>query len=185
MGGAVAFHLAYYALQQNIHVSGIIVENTFLSISAMVDKLMPFLVPIKRFVLRLNWDSTMLVPHLTQPILFLAGSKDELVPHEHMQHLMLIASSSSYKQFHVIDGGTHNESWIQGGAVYWSAIGHFVKQALQARGQEISSFSPPSGMEAFANFGDAATIPTMSNHYGDILMGNAINAPPAATKKER
>ena len=39
LGGAVGFHLAQYAEQQNIKVGGLIVENTFQSISAMVSKI--------------------------------------------------------------------------------------------------------------------------------------------------
>ena len=158
------------------------VENTFLSISAMVDKLMPFLIPIKPFVLRLNWDSTQIVPHLTMPILFLAGSNDELVPHEHMQHLMLMAHASRLKQFHVIDGGTHNESWIQGGAEYWNAMKSFMSQAMQgAKGDRVSA-SPHVSVDPAIRAAEA-TIPTMSSSLGDILSGHAV-IPPQQIKKK-
>ena len=186
LGGAVAFDLAHYAQRNNIPLRGVIVENTFLSISAMVDKLMPFLSPIKRFVLRMSWDSTELVPHLTMPILFLAGSHDELVPHGHMQHLMLMAQSSQLKQFHVIEGGTHNESWMQGGAEYWNAMRAFVKQAMagSSGGASRISVSPHVSVDPQTRAAEA-TIPTMSSNFGDILMGTAVHAPPVQSKKEK
>jgi pimeloyl-ACP methyl ester carboxylesterase len=185
LGGAVAFDLAYYAQQHELSLAGVMVENTFLSISAMVDKLMPFLIPIKPLVLRLNWDSTKLVPHLRLPILFLAGSQDELVPHEHMQHLMLMATSSTQKQLHVIDGGTHNESWMQGGSEYWNAMGDFMKRALQGGGEDRVdrvSASPKSRVDP-ATMADAASIPTMSTDFGAILAG--IPAEDLAKNKKR
>ncbi|GKY99338.1 hypothetical protein MPSEU_000888800 [Mayamaea pseudoterrestris] len=181
LGGAVAFDLADYARRENIPLRGVMVENTFLSISAMVDKLMPFLKPIKPFVLRLSWDSTKIVPSLNLPILFLAGSKDELVPHEHMQHLMLMAQASRLKQFHVIDGGTHNESWIQGGAEYWNAMKSFMVQAMQGTSGERISASPNAGFVAPSA---EATIPTMSSNFGAIISGHAVIAPPQVKKEK-
>ena len=41
--GAVAFQLAKYADENGKNLAGVIVENTFTSISAMVDHLMPFI----------------------------------------------------------------------------------------------------------------------------------------------
>jgi hypothetical protein len=117
------------------------------------------------------------------PILFLAGSKDELVPHEHMQHLMLMAQASRLKQFHVIDGGTHNESWIQGGTEYWNAMKSFMSQAMVgAKGDRISA--SPHVSVGTATRSAQATIPTMSSNFGDILSGHAIIAP-AQVKKQK
>lgn len=41
----------------NAKVRALVLENTFLSIDAMVDHLMPILSGLKRFVLRLKWDN--------------------------------------------------------------------------------------------------------------------------------
>ena len=54
-------------------VAGVIVENTFLSVGDMVDVLMPFLKHIRRFVLKMNWDSHIKIADLKMPILFIAG----------------------------------------------------------------------------------------------------------------
>lgn len=71
LGGAVSVALAH---RHPDLVAGIVLENTFLSISTMVDILMPWLSWIKKFVLRINWDSHLKIQQLTQPILFISGS---------------------------------------------------------------------------------------------------------------
>lgn len=70
LGGAVAISLAerYPDL-----VSGVVVENTFLSVGDMVDVLMPFLKHIRHYVLSMNWDSHVKVARLKMPIMFIAG----------------------------------------------------------------------------------------------------------------
>ena len=54
LGGSVALHLALYAERNNIPIAGVMVENTFLSIAAMVDTLMPYVAPFKSLILRLS-----------------------------------------------------------------------------------------------------------------------------------
>jgi abhydrolase domain-containing protein 13 len=98
LGGSVAFHLAQYAERKGIPIAGVIVENTFLSIAAMVDTLMPYVAPFKALILRIGWRSELIVPHLTVPILYLAGARDELVPHSHMLELYKKSSQSRYSK---------------------------------------------------------------------------------------
>jgi len=129
LGGAVAFHLARYAEKNKIHLAGVILENTFLSIAAMVDHLMPYVAPFKSLILRIGWRSSQIAPYLKTPLLYLAGSADNLVPHEHMLELHRRSKSSRMLQMHVILHGTHNESWIQGGEEYWAKIRSFIAEA--------------------------------------------------------
>lgn len=70
LGGAVAIYLAK-AFPARVH--GVVVENTFLSVSAMVDVLMPFLVPIKPYVLNMHWRNDENIAELKHPILFISG----------------------------------------------------------------------------------------------------------------
>lgn len=130
LGGAVAFALAEYATQKQLPLAGIIVENTFLSISDMVDKLFPILTRIKPWVLRLKWNSLQVVKGLRHlPILYLAGAKDELVPHAHMKLLhqaSLHEALNKNVDWHVVTNGTHNETWFQGGEQYWKAFRLFL-----------------------------------------------------------
>lgn len=130
LGGAVAFHLAKYA-EQTLHkpLKGIIVENTFTSISKMVDALMPAIAPFKFLVLTIDWNSEKIAPTIHTPILYLAGDKDELVPHSQMKTLYnksKMNGASVYASMHIIKNGTHNDSWVQGGRTYYNAIQSFM-----------------------------------------------------------
>jgi abhydrolase domain-containing protein 13 len=131
LGGGVAFSLAEYAQQQQIPIGGVIVENTFTGISAMVDHLMPIVAPFKRLILRMKWDSAAIVPTLRCPILYLAGAADQLVPHSHMLTLYQSTQQSRLVKLHVVPNGTHNETWMQGGQEYWMAIKSFLAGAIE------------------------------------------------------
>jgi fermentation-respiration switch protein FrsA (DUF1100 family) len=61
---------------------GVIVENTFTSMSAMVDQVMPMAAPIKNWILNNHWKSIELVHKIEEPIMFVTGKADELVPFE-------------------------------------------------------------------------------------------------------
>ena len=208
LGGAVAFHLAQYAQDQlQRPLAGLIVENTFTSISDMVDHLMPFLTPIKPLVLKIGWDSSKLVPKLTScPMMFLAGTDDQIVPHAHMKRLVELASTSNPSNLvrvHIIKGGTHNECWLQGGPTYWSDQRQFLHQAMELAHQlahaesNISSDSDsvPDGTEnallhQHYRPGDNSVIPTMSTRLVDLAKdamthkGVMMNNPSANKKKE-
>ena len=131
LGGAVAFHLAHFADSHSIPLAGIIVENTFKSISHMVDHLMPVVAPFKALILRIGWNSYEIAPSLKAPILYLAGAADQLVPHSHMLDLhQASAKSSTCARIHVVKDGTHNETWLQGGRGYWEAILNFINEVI-------------------------------------------------------
>ena len=135
LGGAAAFATAQYAQKNEnkdiIHpLKGVIVENTFTSIADMVDALMPLVAKVKSLVLAIGWNSLEIVPALECPILYLAGSDDEIVPHSHMLTLHKNTVKSSLNRLHVIKYGTHNESWTQGGEMYWEAFASFLAGAL-------------------------------------------------------
>lgn len=71
LGGAVAISLAHRFPEL---VAGVVVENTFLSVGAMVNVLMPFLRPLRHLVLTMKWDSDVKVADLKMPILFISGT---------------------------------------------------------------------------------------------------------------
>jgi len=140
LGGAVGFHLAEYAEENRIPVAGLIVENTFLSISKMIDVLMPYLTPLKSLILKIGWDSEHIAAKLHMPVLYLAGAKDELVPHEQMLELHKLSSverkgigggNSAHAQLHIVKDGRHNETWMQGGREYFDSIRKFISASVK------------------------------------------------------
>ena len=95
LGGACAIYAqATYPTQ----IKGLILENTFLSIEDLVDKLFPFLSYLKNFMLRNKWLSRDLIGKIEDPILFIMSEKDEIVPYEHMTKLYDLAVKSKNKQ---------------------------------------------------------------------------------------
>jgi pimeloyl-ACP methyl ester carboxylesterase len=190
LGGAVALHLADYAQRQQIRLAGVVVENTFTSIADMVDQLMPFLTPIKPFVLKIGWDSTTLVPSLTAPLLYLAGSADELVPPSHMQRLYRASKSSRLAKMHVVDGGTHNETWLQGGAAYWHQFRSFLAAAsatsVPGNGTPASTVSQSAATEHATV---PSMIPTMSNRFVDLakeaVTGQGVPVSPNSQRNKK
>jgi len=135
LGGAVAFHMAKYAQASKYPLAGLLVENTFVSISTMVDHLMPYVAPFKSLILRIGWNSGEIAPTINVPTMYLAGAQDTLVPHSHMIELftrMKNSKTDNIVRMHVVKNGTHNETWMQGGDKYWVAIKRFLHDVLSA-----------------------------------------------------
>mmetsp|Transcript_25142 Transcript_25142/g.32803 ORF Transcript_25142/g.32803 Transcript_25142/m.32803 type:complete len:356 (-) Transcript_25142:168-1235(-) len=174
LGGAVAVALAS---QFPIQVRAVIVENTFLSISNMVDEVMPsFISLFKPLVLRIKWSNEDLMPQIQQPILFLAGGQDELVPPSHMKRLYDLAQKARFKERHVVTFGTHNDTWHKGGAPYYLAMKKFIQRVCEEK-MEKSNISIAEAIPADLCEGDQTptgnlnveqsnSIPIMPNLFG-------------------
>lgn len=163
LGGAVAFHMAQYSQSSSLPpLAGLIVENTFLSISKMVDHLMPYVAPLKMLILRIGWDSERIAPSIRIPTLFLAGAKDTLVPHSHMLELFNLMKSSkacTLARMHVVTKGTHNETWMQGGKEYWIAIQRFIDEVFAAEQSTDASYNRGGNVGVDANIGNSSKGP--------------------------
>jgi len=86
----------------------------------MADVLFPFLswIPsLKRKMLRIDWDSLKLVTQIRLPVLFVAGTKDEIVPFE-MSQKLLRSCPSLNKEILTVEGGTHNDTYLKAGETY-------------------------------------------------------------------
>jgi pimeloyl-ACP methyl ester carboxylesterase len=186
LGGAVAFDLARYAQEQGVVLSGIMVENTFTSIPDMVDQLMPAIAVLKSLVLRISWDSTAIVPRLRLPMLFLAGSADELVPPSQMSRLVELAGMSSESvNLHVIEGGTHNECWVQGGDAYWKSMADFVKEHAGRSGRVLAAGEASTAATSATSAKSAATATgatTTVSRTGEAEVGGEASAIPTMSK---
>eukprot|EP00903_Cladosiphon_okamuranus_P008811 g8438.t1 len=136
LGGAVALAGAdrYPQLMR-----AVIVENTFLSISHMVDKLLPMLTSIKWLVLRLDWNNEAKAKRLTRPVLYVSGLEDELIPPWHMRTLYNVSPTRSGggKRIFTVADGTHNDTWEKGGSAYLKALHLFVDEVMSGKTIEM------------------------------------------------
>nr|CCA23070.1 serine protease family S09X putative [Albugo laibachii Nc14] len=132
LGGAVAVYLATTAPKDE--VAGVILENTFLSISSMIDAVMPALRYFKSIVLRIEWNNEERVTKLSQPILLIAGTADEVVPHFHMQKLhSILQPINTNVIWYAIENGTHNDTWLRGGHRYFDKFDAFFQQLFGSK----------------------------------------------------
>ncbi len=125
LGGAVSISLAH---RNPGLIAAIVVENTFLSISAMVDVLLPWVSFAKNLVLRIGWDNEARIGDLTCAMLFISGDADELVPPPQMKKLYDLATKSSFRDFYSILGGGHNDSFLKAGVTYYRRLRDFVSR---------------------------------------------------------
>ena len=74
LGGAVAI---YMASKHSERIGGLIIENTFTCIADMVKQVLPFLDfdVVKQYMLKLEWRSVDLIPHIKCPMLFFASTE--------------------------------------------------------------------------------------------------------------
>lgn len=142
LGGAVGI----YALSHKpYNVAGLILENTFTSISDMVDQVMPAVSKLKRLVLANHWESVHRIAKIKVPILFISGLLDELVPPQQMARLYDAAKESVLREKLGIESGTHNDTWVEGGERYFKAIKEFMKKAEGYKVQQSTDVCPNKG----------------------------------------
>jgi fermentation-respiration switch protein FrsA (DUF1100 family) len=136
-----------------LQVSGLILENTFTSVLDMAGVMLP---PLRFFVggpgngkgpkllnwlVKSPWRTIDLVTDISEPVLFLSGLKDEMVPPSHMRRLYIAAQrNSGYRSFVEFPHGMHMDTWMRGGEHYWKSIESFMKQ--HTAGETILQNSP-------------------------------------------
>lgn len=118
LGGAVAIELAGH-----VRPRGLIVESTFESVAAMARAIYP-VVPV-HWVTGRRFDSLMRVPDLRVPVLFVHGTRDEVVPFEQGKALYA-ACGSADKEMLVLPNATHNDTYLVGGAAYFDRLVAFL-----------------------------------------------------------
>ena len=170
LGGAVAISLAATRPE---HVAFVVVENTFTSIGDMVDVVMPVVAPFKAILLRIGWDSLALAQQIKQPILFLSGLRDELVPPAQMQRLHDAMTASVLRRLYTVRNGHHNDTHEVGGKGYYNALRVFLADAMSARSGLVAAAA--AGQDAAAAEADVgidgpagSSIPMMPRtfHFG-------------------
>ncbi|KAF2156819.1 alpha/beta hydrolase BEM46/Esterase/lipase/thioesterase [Myriangium duriaei CBS 260.36] len=122
IGGAVGIRLTRQNLEMDI--AGLILENTFLSIT----KLIPSVMPAAKFLSPLcheKWASEADLPKIKEvPILFLSGLRDEIVPPAHMKQLYSICTAKT-KVWRELPYGDHNNTVAE------SAYFHYIEDFLK------------------------------------------------------
>ncbi|KAI9272466.1 Alpha/Beta hydrolase protein [Sporodiniella umbellata] len=122
IGGAVAIDLVS---RNESSFSGLMLENTFLSLHKVIPHVLPFLKHFT-FLCHQHWPSEKSIRQIVNvPILFLAGGKDELVPPSHMVQLRDLSESPD-KTWVEFPNGMHNDTVMQPG--YFTAIRDFLEK---------------------------------------------------------
>ncbi|CAA0836820.1 alpha/beta-Hydrolases superfamily protein [Striga hermonthica] len=130
-------------------VAALILENTFTSILDMAGVMLPFLKlfigktkgpKILNFLVRSSWNTIDVIGEIKQPILFLSGLRDEVVPPWHMK-LLYAKAAARNRQCLFIDfpTGMHMDTWLSGGDRYWATIKEFLAKRIQEKKDNDSS----------------------------------------------
>lgn len=109
----------------------------------MIDVVIPPLRFVKAFN-RSPWNSLAIIGDIETPVLFISGLLDEIVPPTHVKRLHDAAVKCRIRHFHVVEDGTHNDTWYRGGGQYRLAIRSFV--------DTVVSSTPPPPIERFDGF---------------------------------
>lgn len=115
--------------------AGVLAENTFVSISKVVDKQFPYLnIPyVKELLLRLDWNTEKWLNNFPKdkPLLLISAVQDEIVPHDQRLHLEKIAKELSLKvALSVFPDHGHNDVWTAGHK-YWSCQEAWLRSLKQ------------------------------------------------------
>lgn len=114
-------------------IKGIILENTFTSISKIAESMFPILSilgPVKELMLRLKWDSLSEVVKITHPLLMVAGEKDGLCPLAMTKELFAAAKKCKFSEFYMVEAGDHNDTFLKGGEEYLRQLNCFMDKCL-------------------------------------------------------
>lgn len=160
LGGAVALALA---AANPDHVAATMVENTFLSIEALVPSLLPFLAPFVgpgrpcTFLLRNRWPNAVAARALRGArVLLLSSQCDEMLPPAHMAALWRELggggdghsrdpASTQRAAFVPIPGGRHMDAYDACAADYWPPLMAFAQAAGVAASGTTPAGSAMSG----------------------------------------
>jgi pimeloyl-ACP methyl ester carboxylesterase len=119
--------------EADMQVSGVIVENTFLSLTSLVPHVMRFLPPLLvRLLLSDPWDATKTLPLIpaSTPVLFLSGRQDELVPQPQMIALRDLRASSEKARFRWCEfDGQHNDTYLS--QDYWRQVALWIDDCVE------------------------------------------------------
>jgi fermentation-respiration switch protein FrsA (DUF1100 family) len=119
LGAAVAAEMA-----SRFRAQALILESPFVSIAAMTRLYFPLL-PIGPF-LQTRYDVEETIRKVKIPVLVLHGEHDSIVPLE--QGKLVFAAAPEPKQFYLIAGADHNNTYVLGGDDYYNQLRKFIEE---------------------------------------------------------
>lgn len=127
LGGAVAIALA----AREGGIAGVVVESTFTSIPELVKKTRWGWVPFIGLAVTQEFDSLGRIAAVDEPLLFIHGTRDGVIPHEMSDELAAAAARAPPRLKRVIkvDGATHRGSPYVDQPTYDAALREFVGAA--------------------------------------------------------
>ncbi|HUK55027.1 MAG TPA: alpha/beta hydrolase [Nitrospiria bacterium] len=117
LGTAVAVDLAVEAPPR-----ALILESPLTSIDDVARVKLPYL-PVG-FLIRDKYDSLSKIGMVHAPLMIFHGERDQTIPLE--QGRRLFAAANPPKEFYIIPGADHNDTYLTGGPPYWEAWKRFL-----------------------------------------------------------
>jgi len=133
LGAAVAVELA--TSQPPL---GMVLVSPFASVGDMARLTTPFF-PVRcpvQWLVGNRYDSLARIGRVDRPLLILHGDQDQTVPVS--QGKKLFEAANSPKQFRLLAGAGHNDTYSTGGAEYWDALTEFMA-ALPGQGSSTET----------------------------------------------
>jgi fermentation-respiration switch protein FrsA (DUF1100 family) len=121
LGGAVAVEVALHR-----PAAGLILESTFSSAKDVARRVYPYF-PVQ-FTLRTKLNSIDKIGRIRIPILQMHGNRDGIIPFDLGRKLFDAALEP--KEFYVIEGGDHNDTYIIGGRPYLEKVKSFALRVV-------------------------------------------------------
>jgi len=125
LGGAIAIALA----QESDDLAGLVVESTFTSIADLVRTRRLGWLPFVNMVVTQKFDSLERIAQVNEPILFLHGTADGVVPHTMSDRLYEAARAvpSERKRLVKIEGASHRGAMSLDPVRFGRTLGEFVE----------------------------------------------------------
>ncbi|HYS13412.1 MAG TPA: alpha/beta fold hydrolase [Burkholderiaceae bacterium] len=129
LGGAVAIAMA----AEHDGFAGVIIESSFTSVADLVRQSRWGWVPGLGLLVTQSFDSAERIRKVNEPLLFIHGTSDNVVPHGMSDQLLAdaITVRAEYKHVVKIEGGHHGTIFL-GGPFYDQAVRNFARTATEA-----------------------------------------------------
>ncbi len=122
-GRSLGSTVAVYLAARN-KCAGVILESAFTNMADMAKRHFPVIPGTGGF--KLKFPSIDRVGSIDEPILFIHGDQDEIVPYELGRRLFEAATAE--KDFYTIEGAHHNDTYFVGGKEYFDRFEKFVRE---------------------------------------------------------